>query len=139
MNLGRAPGPIAATLEAPGVAVIARVLLTSPFWITGLLKMADFNTAVGEAAHFDLRPAPLVAVAVIVLQFGGSLAVILGRWTWLGAGALGVFTGLASLVAHAFWMVDDPAARFHETNAFIANVGLIGGLLLAAVLSERRR
>jgi hypothetical protein len=30
-------------------------------------------------------------------------------------------------------------ARFHDMNAFTANLGLIGGLMLAAVLSEKRR
>lgn len=126
-------------LDAPGVAVIGRILLTSPFWISGFLKLFDFPAAVGEAAHFGLRPAALVAAIVLLLQVSGSLGVILGRWAWLSAGALGVFTALASLIGHAFWTVADPIARFHDMNAFIANLGLIGGLLLAAVLSERRR
>lgn len=133
------PRPISAILDAPGVAVISRILLTSPFWVSGFLKLVDFPAAVGEAAHFGLRPAALVAVIVILLQVAGSLAVILGRWAWLGAGALGVFTALASLIGHAFWTLADPVARFHDMNAFIANLGLIGGLLLAAILSERRR
>lgn len=133
------PRPIAELLDAPGVALIGRILLTSPFWISGVLKLFDFPSAVGEAAHFGLQPAALVAVAVILVQIGGSLAVILNRWTWLGAGALGVFTALANLIGHAFWTLPDPMARFHDMNAFTANLGLIGGLILAAVLNARRR
>ena len=139
MILSTAPRPIAAVLDSPGVRVIARVLLTSPFWISGVLKLFDFPSAIGEATHFGLQPAALVAVIVILLQIGGSLAVTLGRWTWLGAGALGVFTAFANLVGHAFWTLPDPMARFHDMNAFTANIGLIGGLVLAAVLAERRR
>lgn len=131
------PRPIAAILDAPGVAVIARILLTSPFWISGLLKLLDFPSALAEAAHFGLQPAPLVAVFVILLQIAGSVAVILNRWTWIGAGALGVFTALANVVGHAFWTIPDPLTRFHEMNAFLANIGLIGGLVLAAVLARR--
>lgn len=131
------PRPVAAILDAPGVAVIARILLTSPFWISGLLKVLDFQSALGEAAHFGLQPAALVAVIVIILQIGGSLAVILNRWTWLGAGALGVFTVLANVVGHAFWTIPDPMARFHDMNAFLANLGLIGGLVLAAVIARQ--
>lgn len=141
LNPTSTPGPIAAILDAPVDALIARTLLTSPFWVSGLLKIFDFPAALGEAAHFGLQPAPLFALIVIVLQIVGSLAVILNRWTWSGAGALGVFTGLATLVGHAFWTIPDPAARFHDMNAFLANLGLIGGLVLAAVLSRpgRRR
>lgn len=139
MNSSTTPRPIAALLDAPGVALIGRILLTSPFWISGVLKLFDFPSAVGEAAHFGLQPAAAVAVAVILLQIGGSLAVILNRRTWLGAGALGVFTALANLIGHAFWTLPDPTARFHDMNAFTANLGLIGGLVLAAVLAERRR
>ncbi|RZJ94093.1 MAG: DoxX family protein [Brevundimonas sp.] len=139
MNATTSPRPIAAVLDAPGVALIGRILLTSPFWISGLLKVTDFGSAVGEATHFGLQPAALVAVVIILLQIGGSAAVILNRWSWLGAGALGVFTALANLVGHAFWTIPDPMARFHDMNAFTANLGLIGGLMLAAVLTESRR
>jgi len=143
MTSSNPPRLIAAILDAPGVAVIGRVLLTSPFWISGLLKLFDFPSAVGEAAHFGLQPAALAAVAVILLQIGGSLAVVLNRWVWLGAGALGVFTALANGAGHAFWTIPDPMARFHDMNAFLANMGLIGGLALAAILArstrERRR
>ncbi|GLK48918.1 hypothetical protein GCM10017620_18910 [Brevundimonas intermedia] len=139
MTAATSPRPIADLLDAPGVALIGRILLTSPFWISGVLKLFDFASAIGEAAHFGLQPAAAVAVAVILLQIGGSLAVILSRWTWLGAGALGVFTALANLIGHAFWTLSDPIARFHDMNAFTANIGLIGGLVLAAILAERRR
>ncbi|KQY89796.1 DoxX family protein [Brevundimonas sp. Root1423] len=137
MNAAASPRLIAALLEAPGVALIGRILLTSPFWISGLLKLADFQSAVAEASHFGLQPAVPAALAVILLQIGGSLAVIVGRGAWVGAGALGVFTVLANVVGHAFWALEDPMARFHDMNAFIANVGLIGGLVLAAILAER--
>lgn len=131
------PRPVAAVLDTPGVALIARVLLTAPFWISGLTKVLDLPSAIGEAAHFGLHPAALIAVVVIVLQVGGSLAVITSRWTWLGAGALGVFTLAANVVGHAFWTVPDPMARFHDMNAFLANLGLIGGLALASILAHQ--
>ncbi len=46
-------------------------------------------------------------------------------------------SGIATLIAHPFWVVADPVARFHERNIFLEHAGLIGGLMLAAVLRER--
>ena len=133
------PRPFAAILDTPGVSMIARILLTSPFWISGLLKLFDFSSAVSETTQLGLHPAALVAAVVILIQIGGSFCVVLGLWAWLGAGALVAFTALANLVGHAFWTVADPMARFADMNAFTANLGLIGGLILAAILADSRR
>lgn len=133
------PAPIAALLSAPALDVAARALLTLPFWTSGLAKLLDMEAALAEAAHFGLEPAWLAVAATLLVQLGGSALLILGRWSWLGAGALGVFTALATLIAHPFWTVADPMARFHERNTFLEHAGLIGGLVLAAILSCRRR
>ena len=47
-------------------------------------------------------------------------------------------TAVATLIAHPFWEVADPMVRFHERNTFLEHVGLIGGLMLAAILRERK-
>ena len=133
-----APQPIARLLGAPRFATLAAVLLTLPYWTSGVAKLFDLGGALGEARHFGLEPAALVVALTIAVQIGGSLLVILGRRAWLGAGALGVFTAAATLIAHPFWQVADPMARFHERNTFLEHVGLIGGLMLAAVLQERQ-
>lgn len=133
-----APQPIARLLGAPRFATLAAVLLTLPYWTSGVAKLFDLGGALGEARHFGLEPAALVVALTIAVQIGGSLLVILGRRAWLGAGALGVFTAAATLIAHPFWQVADPMARFHERNTFLEHVGLIGGLMLAAVLQERK-
>lgn len=133
------PAPISALLKAPAFSVLARVLLTLPYWWSGLSKIADLPGALAEAAHFGLQPAWLVVAVTVLVQLGGSAAVILGRAGWLGAGALGVFTALATLVAHPFWTVADPMERFHALNTFLEHIGLIGGFLLAAILIERER
>lgn len=139
MNTPAAPAPIAALLRSPTVLFAARVLLTLPFWWSGLSKLTNLDAALGEAAHFGLQPAWLTVAATILVQLGGSALVITGRMSWLGAGALGVFTAIATLIAHPFWTVADPMARFHETNTFLEHVGLVGAFILAAILAERVR
>jgi transmembrane protein len=133
------PAPIQTLLRAPAFGPVARAILTTPYWFAGLYKLTHLRDALGEAAHFDLKPAGLVVALTVVVQLGGSVLLILGRLGWLAAGALGVFTALATLIAHPFWMVVDPMERFHATNTFLEHIGLIGGFMLAAILVERER
>ena len=130
---------VAVLLEQRWFSVAARALLTLPYWWSGLSKLSDWQAALAEADHFGLEPAGLVAATTIIVQLGGSILLIVGRWAWLAAGALGVFTALATLIAHQFWTIADPVARFHDRNTFLEHVGLIGGLMLAAALAERGR
>ncbi len=130
------PAFIGALLRAPVFHLLARVALTAAYWWGGIAKMIDFPRALAEAAHFGLKPAPLVVIATIVIELGASLLLIAGRLAWLAAGALGVFTAIATMIAHAFWTIDDPSERFQALNAFLEHIGLIGGLALAAILAE---
>jgi transmembrane protein len=132
------PTPIARLLADDRFGVFAALLLTLPYWTSGIAKLANLPGALGEARHFGLEPAALTVALIIFIQIGGSLLIILGRKAWLGAGALGIFTAIATLLAHPFWEVPDPVARFHERNIFLEHIGLIGGLMLAAILRERR-
>lgn len=86
-----------------------------------------------EAAHFGLKRAWLVVAATVIVQLGGSLLLILGRIGWLAASALGVFTALASLIAHLYWTITDPVERFHALNTFLEHIGMLGGFMLAAI------
>jgi transmembrane protein len=138
MSPAPTPHVVARLLEDRRFAVLAAAVLTLPFWTSGIGKLFDFGGALGEARHFGLEPAALVAALTIAVQIGGSLLIVMGRQAWLGAGALGVFTAIATLIAHPFWQVDDPVARFHERNTFLEHAGLIGGLMLAAILRTGR-
>lgn len=131
------PAPIAALLRSPALSLVARVALTCAFWWGGLAKLFDFQGALAEAEHF-VGPAAAMAVAVLTIgvELIGSALLITGRWAWLGAGALGVFTVLATLIAHGFWQVQDAGERFREFNTFLEHIGLVGGLALAAVLAD---
>ena len=113
--------------------------MTLPYWWSGSIKITNLDGALAEAGHFGLKPAWLVVAVTVLVQLGGSLALILGRAGWLAAGALGVFTALATLIAHPYWTVEDPAERFHALNTFLEHIGLIGGFMLAAALVERER
>ena len=125
-------------LLSSGTLLAARILLTFPFWGSGLAKLIDFQGGVAEMAMFGLNPPAAFNVAVLLTQLVGSALVIANRWTWLGAGALGVFTALTIPVVHHFWRLDGERAivAFHTATE---HVGMIGALVLVAALSERMR
>jgi uncharacterized membrane protein YphA (DoxX/SURF4 family) len=130
------PRWIGAILSWPGVAPISRVALVSAFLIGGIQKLVDFPGAVAEQAHFGLQPAWLWAAAAVIVELGGSVLVILGRWVWLGAGGLGMLTAIAMLAANNFWALTGHD-RFIAVNSFFEHLGLIAGLLLVCVLTLR--
>jgi uncharacterized membrane protein YphA (DoxX/SURF4 family) len=133
-------GPaVAAWLTRPGVAVLARLALASPFLVSGILKASDFAGAVAEVRWLvGLEPAGLLAALVIATQLGGSVLLIAGgRLAWMGAVLLAGFTALATLLAHAFWTKSGIEAA-HDLTTFFEHVGLIGGFLLVAILGAQR-
>jgi transmembrane protein len=121
-----------------GTEVAARVLLTFPFWASGLIKLLDFPGGVAEMRQFGLEPAWLFNTLTIIVQLTGSALIIAKRWTWLGAGALGVFTFLTILIVHAFWRLGGERAimALHTAGE---HVGMIGALILVSILALRPR
>jgi transmembrane protein len=120
-------------LQAPVTAAVARIVLCLPFWWSGLRKLCDFSGGTAEMAALGLKPAWLFNALTILVQLGGSLLVILNLWTWLGAGALGVFTALATVMAHRFWTLDG-IERVRELDTFLEHLAIIAGFVLVAIL-----
>ena len=120
-------------LQAPATAAAARIVLCLPFWWSGLSKLLDFSGGTAEMAALGLEPAWLFNALTILVQLGGSLLVILNLWTWLGAGALGVFTALSTVLAHQFWTLDG-LERARELNAFLEHLAIIAGFVLVAMI-----
>jgi transmembrane protein len=130
------PTLIARILDWSYFTLLARIALTFPFWSNGLSRLFDFPAAVAEIDQFGLRPAGLITCLVIFTQLGGSLLVIANRRAWSGAGALAIFTLLTIPVAHDFWNLRGHAAKL-EFDIAVEHIGLIGGLMLAAILSRQ--
>ena len=57
----------------------------------------------------------------------------LGRFPRVAALALASTLVPTTYAAHAFWTIEDPAARAQQKVHFLKNVGLLGGVLLASV------
>ncbi|MBX3539970.1 MAG: DoxX family protein [Chelatococcus sp.] len=131
-----APSIINAILSSRITETVARVILTFPFWGSGLAKLIDFRGGVAEMEMFGLTPGWLFNIATIIVQLGGSALIIARRHTWLGAGALGVFTALTIPIVHHFWSLEGERAivAFHTAGE---HVGMIGALIIVSILALR--
>lgn len=115
---------------------VARILLTYMFWASGIAKLVDFQAGVGEMAHFGLNSPVAFAIATIIVQLGGSALIILNRWTWLGAGALGIFTLLTIPIAHNFWTMEEPFKTI-EFYVVMEHISIVGALMVVAWKADR--
>jgi uncharacterized membrane protein YphA (DoxX/SURF4 family) len=129
------PRWVSAILDWRLVRVAARIALTSAYLLGGLTKLFNFAAAIAEQESFGLHPGWLWASLTILVELIGSALVISGRLVWLGAGALGVLTAIASLVANNFWTMQGQA-RFMATNTFFEHIGLIAAFVLIAALAQ---
>jgi transmembrane protein len=125
------PNPIGALTGSTWFGYLARTVLTFMFWASGLSKLIDFNAGVAEMAHFGLEPAVAFNIATIITQLGGSILIILNRWTWLGAGALAVFTALTIPLVHHFWTMEEPFKTL-EFYVVMEHISIIGALMVVA-------
>jgi uncharacterized membrane protein YphA (DoxX/SURF4 family) len=130
------PTWVAAILGWRWTWLTARVILTAAYVYGGFVKLFDFHAAIAEQEHFGLHPGWLWAAITVVVELGGSALVISGRLVWLGAGAIGVLTAIATFVANDFWHVQGPGYGM-VVNTFLEHLGLIAGFVLVAVMSER--
>jgi len=131
------PRWITTLLSHPWVAPLLRVALVSAYLVGGVDKLLHFQNAILEQEHFGLHPGWLWAAVTIIVELGGSLCIIANRRVWLGAGALGVLTAVAMLVANDFWNLAGQA-RFMAMNGFFEHLGLIAALVMVTQLADRQ-
>lgn len=132
------PKAIASLLDSSVFAFIARLVLLVTFIVPGITQITGFQGAIGEFAHFNLNPpAAFVVASFITLLVGSALVLVGGKRTWLGAGALAIYTGLTIFIVHHFWTMSGDAAT-SEMRTALEHISLIGGLMCVAVMERRR-
>lgn len=116
-------------------------------WIMGRLLLGGLYVA-GGIRHFFIMPdltemirargvpfPKFVLIAGSVFQFVCGLQFMLGISVPFAAGGLIIFTVVASIMLLNFWSMEPGPEREGAMNAFLCNIALIGGLLIAAAYS----
>jgi len=98
--------------------------------LEGLSKLPD---PVGTNVPSNAETVARVNAAV---QIGGGLLLATGKLPRLASAALALTVVPGSLGGHTFWNESDPQRKTDERRAFLTDVSLIGGLIIAAVDTE---
>lgn len=113
--------------------VLARVLLGGLFFLSGLQILLSGSEGVagvsGMIASKGIPLAMLAAYAVIAIKVIGGAALILGYRTGMAAGALFLFTGVATLAFHM--APAESMGLFGWDMGLFKNLSIMGGLLYA--------
>ena len=123
----------------------ARAMLASIFVISGARILVNPDSRVDTAKRVTDRMKPLIervdprlptdARTLVRLKAASDVAAGLllatGRLTRPAAAVLAANLIPTTLAGHPFWAVPKPERSAHEIN-FLKNLGLLGGLLLAA-------
>jgi len=118
------------TLQNP-LTLIGRLLFALLFLPAGISKIAGFAGTVGYIGSKGLPMPALGAVIAIIVEVGGSLALVSGFGTRIAALALAVFTLVATFFFHNFWGVPADQAMMQQLM-FYKNIAVVGGLLVLA-------
>jgi putative oxidoreductase len=125
---------------------IARPLLASIFVVGGLdaVRNPEGKAKKGEAASeplgetagaLPLDPDQLVRINGAV-QIGAGVLLATGKFRRLASVALIGSIIPTTYAGHRFWEETDPVTRTQQRMHFLKNLGLLGGLILAAVDTE---
>lgn len=109
-----------------------RLLMVAFFVIVWLRNLSSHHIEDHvKRLTFFKAPLPRVTFWVGMILDAAGCALVLVNWhPAIGVFCLIVFTMLASLMLLRFWEMDDPMKRTGMQNGFLANVGVLGGLLL---------
>src|SRR5512143_4220155 len=88
------------------ILLIARILLAILFLTSGWGKLTNYSGTVTYMAQTGVPLPPVATVVAIVIEFVGSIALILGLWTRRLAVLLALFTLATAFLGHHFWTME---------------------------------
>jgi putative oxidoreductase len=112
------------------VMIIGRVLVATLFILAGVVKVINPKPFLEHMTQFGVPT--FFLPAVIALELGGGLAILIGWRVREAAGALGIFCVLTAAIFHHQLGIKT------ETTLFLKDLAIAGGLLALAAGSAAR-
>jgi putative oxidoreductase len=107
--------------------LLGRILLAHIFLLSGVGKIMDWEGTAEHMAGRGMFWIPAFLIASISIEHCGSLSLIAGFKTRLGATALFLFLIPVTLVFHNFWTYPEAQQQMQMIN-FMKNIAIMGGL-----------
>ncbi len=116
------------------ILFLAKILLTSFFWISGFILTFNFNKFVLTNKNWNPFSF-LSSIFTIIIQLMGSLTIILDIYGlgWLGVCTLIIFTLLTIPLGHPFWTFTGEKREI-EFNIALEHLSVIGGLIIVSLI-----
>lgn len=117
--------------------LVGRIGLSLVYLVSAIHKGIWYEKAIEE---FRRDRIPLISITLpltILLHLVGSLGLIVGLYVTEFSLLLALFTLVATIKVHCFWRMTGEE-RLIRSRVALANVGLIGGLLILAVVGPGR-
>ena len=124
---------------------VARPMLAAMFVVGGLDQLKHPGTKADTARPLVEKLAPAIGLpddTELLVRANGAAMVgagsllALGKLPRLASTVLAATLVPTTVAAHSFWQEQDPEVRAKQKVQFLKNLGLLGGLLLAAVDTE---
>lgn len=112
--------------------LLGRGSLGALFVIAGVMHIFGFDAVRRLLAGSGVPWPSSVLLIGTVFQIGAGALLMLGVLVRPAALGLAGFTIAATLMVLRFWTMPPGPGRHAAANALLANVGVVGGLLLAA-------
>ncbi len=126
---------------------VARPMLAAMFVVGGLDQLKHPGAKADTARPLVEKLAPAIGLpddtellvrANGAAMVGAGALLALGRLPRIASTVLAATLVPTTVAAHSFWNEQDPKVRAQQRTQFLKNLGLLGGLLLAAVDTEGR-
>jgi len=118
--------------DASWLDAAGRMLVAAFFLVAGLINVtpAQIKHHIGRLTDFRV-PFPALAFWIgMTLQFTGCALLVSGWRADVGVYCLIAFSLAANGIYNRFWTVQDPMRRDFGRLLLLANIGVLGGLLL---------
>ena len=113
------------------LSLLGRLLIGGIFLAGALWKLIpNFSAVADTLADAGMPSSRLVLALLVLLVLAGSTSVILGYMTRIGAAALVIYLGIATLHFHDFWNAWTESGFTEDFTDFLESVALLGALLL---------
>jgi putative oxidoreductase len=109
--------------------LVARILISQIFLISGLMKIVDWSGTEAEMTEQGMFWIPFFHVAAMLVELGAGLSLLLGYEARLGALVLFLYLIPVTFTFHHFWTYTGEKQK-DNMLFFMHNLALMGGLLL---------